>query len=72
MCLAIPAKVLEKEGERAKVEFGGGVVRDVNISLVDVEVGDWVLVHAGFAIQVLDEEEAEKTIDLWEEILSQG
>jgi hydrogenase expression/formation protein HypC len=70
MCLAIPAKVLEKEGERARVEFGQGTIREINISLVDVEVGDWVIVHAGFAIQTLDEEEAEKTIDLWEEMLA--
>lgn len=70
MCLAIPAKVLEKEGERARVEFGQGTIRDINISLVDVEIGEWVIVHAGFAIQVLDEEEAKKTLDLWEEILA--
>ncbi|MFQ5711484.1 MAG: HypC/HybG/HupF family hydrogenase formation chaperone [Candidatus Geothermarchaeales archaeon] len=70
MCLAIPAKVLTKRGEIAKVDFGDGTTRDVNISLVDVEVGEFVIVHAGFAIQVLDVEEAEKTLQLWEELLS--
>ena len=70
MCLAIPAKVLEKKGDNAKVDFGQGTTRDVNISLVGVEVGGWVIVHAGFAIQVLDEKEAEKTLELWDEILS--
>jgi hydrogenase assembly chaperone HypC/HupF len=57
MCLAIPAKVTEVNGDLAKVDFGGGVVREVNISLVDVNVGDYVLVHAGYAIQVIDKEE---------------
>ncbi|MHC1586378.1 MAG: HypC/HybG/HupF family hydrogenase formation chaperone [Candidatus Hecatellaceae archaeon] len=71
MCLAIPAKVLEIHGRWAKVDFGGGVTRDVNISLLEqVKEGDYVIVHAGFAIQVLDREEAEKTLELWEQILS--
>jgi len=69
MCLAIPAKVTEVNGDLAKVDFGGGVVREVNISLVDVNVGDYVLVHAGYAIQVIDKEEAEETIRLWKEML---
>jgi hydrogenase expression/formation protein HypC len=74
LCLAVPGKVLSKEGTHAKVDFGGGIVRDVNISLVDVEVGQYVVVHAGFAIQVMDEEEAKETLRLWQEIfeLEQG
>lgn len=70
MCLAIPAKVLEVRGDKARVDFGEGVVREVNVSLVDAKEGDYVLVHAGFAIQVLDKEEAEQTLKLWEEILA--
>lgn len=69
MCLAIPAKVINVEGERAKVDFGEGVLREINITLVNVKVGDYVLVHAGYAIQVLDEKEALETIRLWNEIL---
>ncbi len=69
MCLAIPAKVLEVKGEHAKVDFGGGIVREVNVSLVDVKVGEYVIVHAGFAIQVLDEKSAEESLQLWKEIL---
>lgn len=68
MCLAIPAKVLEIHGDRAKVDFGG-VKRDVNISLVNVAVGQYVIVHAGFAIEVIDEKEALETLRLWEELL---
>ncbi len=70
MCLAIPAKILEKKGDHARVDFGDGVVREANISLVNVSVGDHVIVHAGFAIEVLDEKEAMETLRLWQEILS--
>ena len=69
MCLAIPAKVVTMEKDKARVDFGGGVVRDVNVTLVDAKVGDYVLVHAGYAIQVLDKEEALETLRLWNEIL---
>lgn len=70
MCLAIPAKVLEIQGDVAKVDFGQGIVRDVNVMLVEVRVGKYVLVHAGYAIQVLDQEAAEETLRLWEELLT--
>jgi hydrogenase expression/formation protein HypC len=69
MCLAIPAKVLEVQGDVAKVDFGQGIVRDVNVMLVEAHVGEFVLVHAGYAIQVIDKEAAEETLRLWEEIL---
>jgi hydrogenase expression/formation protein HypC len=69
MCLAIPAKVLEVQGDVAKVDFGQGIVRDVNVLLVEAHVGEYVLVHAGYAIQVIDQEAAEETLRLWEEIL---
>jgi len=69
MCLAIPAKVLEVQGDVAKVDFGQGIVRDVNVTLVEAHVGEYVLVHAGYAIQVINQEEAEETLRLWEEIL---
>ena len=71
MCLAIPAKVLEMEGSVAKVDFGDGTVREVNVSLVNAHVNEYVIVHAGFAIEVLDEDEAKRTLELWREILSQ-
>jgi len=69
MCLAIPAKVVEVQGDIAKVDFGQGIVRDVNVTLVEAHVGEYVLVHAGYAIQVINQEEAEETLRLWEEIL---
>lgn len=70
MCLAVPGQVTSVEGNQANVDFGG-VLRKVNVSLVDAKVGEWVVVHAGFAIEKMDEEEARETLKLWGEILDQ-
>lgn len=67
MCLAVPAKVVEINDTSAKVDYGG-ITRIISISLVDVKVGDYVLVHAGFAIQKIEEDDAKKSIELWNEI----
>ncbi len=72
MCLAIPAKVMSIDGIKANVDFGQGVLREVNVTLVDAKVGDYVLVHAGYAIQVMEEKEALETLSLWNEILASG
>jgi len=69
MCLAIPAKVVTIKEDKARVDFGEGVLREVDVALVSVRVGDYVLVHAGYAIQVLDEKEALETLQLWNELL---
>jgi hydrogenase expression/formation protein HypC len=69
MCLAVPAKVMKINGEVAEVDFGEGILREVNIALVETKIGEYVLVHAGYAITVLDKEEAEETLRLWSEIL---
>jgi len=69
MCLAIPAEVKEIKGNMAKVDFGGGVLREVDVSLVDAKVGEYVLVHVGYAIQVIDRKAAQETLQLWNEIL---
>ncbi|MCX7705608.1 MAG: HypC/HybG/HupF family hydrogenase formation chaperone [bacterium] len=68
MCLAVPMKIISKKRNIAVVSLGG-VKRDVDISLIkNVKIGDYVIVHAGFAIQKLAEEEAKKTLELLEEI----
>jgi hydrogenase expression/formation protein HypC len=69
MCLAIPGKVVSIDGNIAVIDFGG-VQRETNISLVEVRPGDYVIVHAGFAIQTVDELDAMETIKLWEELLA--
>ena len=68
MCLAIPMKLTDVQGDRGVAE-SGGVRREVGLQLLDnLKPGDYVLVHAGFAIQKVDEEEAEKTIALFREL----
>jgi hydrogenase expression/formation protein HypC len=67
MCLAIPGKILSIQGEdfsrSARVSFGG-LVRDVSLAYVpEADVGDYVIVHVGFAISLLDEEEATRTLE---------
>lgn len=68
MCLGIPARILKLEGELAEVEIGGTMYK-ANIQLVpDAKIGEYVLLHAGFAIQKLDEREALETLKLLEEL----
>ena len=72
MCLAIPARLSQVEGDRGLVELAG-VVREVSLMLLpDAQVGDYLIVHAGYAIQKLDEEEAQETIRLLEEMVRAG
>jgi hydrogenase expression/formation protein HypC len=68
MCLAIPVRVHAIEGTTAKVELGG-VMRDISLMLTpEAREGDYVLVHTGFAISVLNEEEAQETLALFAEL----
>ena len=60
---------MNMNGSKANVDFGQGVLREVNVSLVEAKVGDYVLVHAGYAIQVIEEKEALETLSLWNSIL---
>ena len=69
MCLAVPARVVERlPDEMARVELGG-VIQLVSLALVDeVEVGDYVIVHVGYALNKLDPEEAARTLALFAEM----
>jgi hydrogenase expression/formation protein HypC len=68
MCLAIPGKVIEINGEYAQVDFGG-ITKRVGIALLDsVSENDYVIVHAGYAIEVLNKADAEERLKLFEEI----
>ena len=72
MCLSIPAKVLEISGESARTDCGGNIV-GCNLALVDdVQVGDYVLVHAGFAIQKYEQQEALDILRMIREVLDEA
>ena len=68
MCLAIPGLIKSIKDKEAEAEFGG-ITRRVSLWLTpEAKVGDYVLVHTGYAINILDEEEAEETLSMLEEI----
>lgn len=70
MCLAIPSMVIEIDEvhRTGKIDYLGTKVKTNFTLLDDVRIGDWVIVHAGFAISRLDEEDAQETLDLLREI----
>ena len=68
MCLAIPARIIEMEGDRAVVDAMGNRWKAKTTLLPDAKLGDLVLIHAGFAISLVDEDEARKTWELFAEI----
>ena len=68
MCLSIPAKVVDIEGDMAEVSIGGTILK-AGLQLVEnVEIGDYVLLHTGFAIQKISEEEAMETLKILQEM----
>ena len=68
MCLSIPAEILSIEGDRAKVSVGGAV-REASLQLLEnPKPGDFVLLHTGFAIEIISKEEAEETIRYLKEL----
>ena len=72
MCLAIPVQITSIDGTEAEVEFGG-IAQKISVFLTpEARVGDYVLLHTGYAISVLDEEEAQETLRIFEEIALLG
>jgi hydrogenase expression/formation protein HypC len=72
MCLAVPAKVIERTGDEAVADLHGNRVRINTMLTPEANVGDWVLLHAGFAIQRLDAEEAEDTFGVLADLKAAG
>nr|WP_319537502.1 HypC/HybG/HupF family hydrogenase formation chaperone [uncultured Methanospirillum sp.] len=67
MCIAVPAEIIEiKEGNVAVVDFGN-LKQEIRVDLIDANVGDFVLVHVGFAIQKIDRDEALETRELFKQ-----
>jgi hydrogenase expression/formation protein HypC len=72
MCLGVPMRVKSIDGEMAVCEIDG-VRREASLMMVEgVQVGDFVLIHAGFAIEKLDEEDAQQTLELFRQLLADG
>lgn len=68
MCLAIPGKIIKIDGEMAEIEIGG-IIKKASVQLVpEAKVGDYALIHAGFAIEILNEDEARETLAILESI----
>ncbi len=72
MCLAVPVRITCIEGDQADVDIGG-VSRRVSIALTpEARIGDYVLLHTGYAINVLDEDEARETLEILERMVAAG
>jgi len=69
MCIAIPGKVVSLEDNFAQVDYSGNLMK-VNIGLIEPRIGDYVLVHAGCAIEVMSKDTAQELIDLFAELES--
>jgi hydrogenase expression/formation protein HypC len=67
MCIAIPGKIISVEGQHAKVDFSGNVV-NVNVGIIEPKVGQYVLVHAGCAIEVMEKDKADELLTLFAEL----
>jgi len=68
MCLAIPAQIVEKDGDKGFVNLGGSKKEIMFTFTPEAEEGDWVLIHTGFALNVISEEDASETLKLFEEL----
>ena len=68
MCLAVPGKILSVKDSLAEVDLAGAIRKTSLLLVPDARIGDYVLVHAGFAIQVLDEADALETLKLLEAV----
>jgi hydrogenase expression/formation protein HypC len=68
MCLSIPAKIVSIDGDMAEVSAGGALFKACLQMVENVKAGDYILLHAGFAIQKISESEAEETLRLFEEM----
>jgi len=69
MCLAIPARVIElRSGDTALVDLGG-IRKEISLALVpEARVGDYVIIHVGYALGLIDPEEAQRTLDMFDEL----
>lgn len=67
MCVAVPGMITEIHGNTAKADILGNIC-EANVSLVEAKVGDYILIHAGFAIEVVNNDQAQEMISIFEEL----
>ncbi len=73
MCLAVPAKIIEIQNQTNALCDFNGIQKTVDVSLItEPQVGDWVIVHVGFALNKIDEAKAQETLSLMSELASQN
>jgi hydrogenase expression/formation protein HypC len=70
MCLAVPGRVIARDGDEAVVDLQGNQLRVSTVLTPEADVGSWVLIHAGFALTQLDEREARQTWDYLRQVLA--
>ena len=70
MCIAAPAKIVEINDIKATCDFGG-VKQEAKLDLVEADIGSYVLIHSGYAIEVLTEEAAKESLNAWNELLEE-
>ena len=69
VCLSFPGRIMAINGEFATVDYGqDGIRQNINVSLIDAQIGSYVLVQGGFAIKALSKQEAEEVLDAWKMI----
>ncbi len=71
MCVAVPGKIIEINGDTAKVDIMNNIC-EANVKLVDAKIGDYVLIHAGFALEVMKKDMAEELLGIFEELEEDG
>ncbi len=71
MCVAVPGKIIEINGDTAKVDIMNNIC-EANIKLVDANIGDYILIHAGFALEVMKKDMAEEVLGIFEELEEDG
>lgn len=66
MCFAVPGKVIEIDGENAKIDYGKEINREGNISLISCKIGDYVIIQAGFVVEIVDKNRALRLLEMLE------
>ena len=70
MCIAAPAKIVEVNNNNVAICDFGGVKQEAKLDLVDADIGNYVLIHSGYAIEVLTEKDAKESLEAWDQLIT--